>query len=562
MLPKCATYFGDWRSLVAHLLWEQRVVGSSPASPTNKETTMIYLTLITALTIAGVAAWYSIIGLMTIFAGAAIPIAIMGGTLEVGKLVTASWLHQNWKRAPLLMKTYLTTAVATLMIITSLGIFGFLSKAHVEQVGETAQAGARVERIDDKILRFEGRVQITEEKIARIGGSTSSLDSVESSISRQEEVINSAWDRIGDSIESEEAQMESLRGQLDTDIRVQQDRVGVAQSRVQEDVLVKERSIERIRDEIKSMDEEVRSLSDKGIETGAFGAVKKDWTEDARNLRAEQQPRRERLNQQLGELDADISNLREKEIEVSDEVQIEIGRLRAALLGDLKPYQDKIDQLRLSAQAEVDEANAEIKRLQSQLGDKESSTDSQVSVLEAEIDGYYAEIDTLREEKFDLESSVRDLEAEVGPLKYIAELIYGDEATQHFDEAVRWVIILLIITFDPLAIVLLLAANMGFSDRKRSKMLEFDPNNVVDAEKDFFVEPENTSCLSEEVPEEWEEKVDHDLPSGDEISDYEVLEVEEDEGHGVELDPTDMIEPARARGPSLASAPTIRKNRS
>ena len=507
---------------------------------------MVYLTLITALTIAGVAAWYSIIGLMTIFAGAAIPIAIMGGTLEVGKLVTASWLHQNWKRAPLLMKTYLTTAVATLMIITSLGIFGFLSKAHVEQVGETAQAGARVERIDDKILRFEGRVQITEEKIARIGGSTSSVDSVERSIARQEEVINGAWDRIGDSIASEEAQMESLRTQLDTDIRVQQDRVGVAQSRVQEDVLVKERSIERIRDEIKSMDEEVRALSDKGIETGAFGAVKKDWTEDARNLRAEQQPRREQLNQQLGELDADISNLREKEIEVSDEVQIEIGRLRAALLGDLKPYQDKIDQLRLSAQAEVDEANEEIKRLQGQLGDKESSTDSQVSELEAEIDGYYAEIDILREEKFGLESSVRDLEAEVGPLKYIAELIYGDEATQHFDEAVRWVIILLIVTFDPLAIVLLLAANMGFSDRKRSKMLEFDPNNVVDAEKDFFEEPENTSCLSEEVPEEWEETIDDDIPSDEDLADYEVMSPDVDEGHGVELE-EDYVPPTQNR---------------
>jgi len=93
---------------------------------------MGWLTLIVALAISGVAAWYSIVGLMAIFAAAAIPIAIMGGVLEVGKLLTASWLYQNWKIAPRLLKTYLTAAVIVLMFITSMGIFGFLSKAHIE----------------------------------------------------------------------------------------------------------------------------------------------------------------------------------------------------------------------------------------------------------------------------------------------------------------------------------------------------------------------------------------------------------------------------------------------
>ena len=94
---------------------------------------MALLTLLTALSISAVAIYYSILGLAAIFAGAAIPIMVMGSVLEVGKLVTASWLYQNWKVAPRFIKAYLSIAVVVLMFITSMGIFGFLSKAHVEQ---------------------------------------------------------------------------------------------------------------------------------------------------------------------------------------------------------------------------------------------------------------------------------------------------------------------------------------------------------------------------------------------------------------------------------------------
>ena len=90
------------------------------------------LALVSSIAIAGIAAWYSIIGLMAIFAASAVPIAIMGGVLEVGKLVTASWLYRNWRQTRFLLKTYLTIAVVVLSLITSMGIFGFLSKAHLE----------------------------------------------------------------------------------------------------------------------------------------------------------------------------------------------------------------------------------------------------------------------------------------------------------------------------------------------------------------------------------------------------------------------------------------------
>ena len=111
------------------------------------------LTLFTALTISAVAAYYSIVGLIAIFSAAVIPIAVMGIVLEVGKLVTASWLYQNWKTVPKLLKGYLSFAVVVLMFITSLGIFGFLSKAHIEQTTLASDNTLEIELIQSSIQR-------------------------------------------------------------------------------------------------------------------------------------------------------------------------------------------------------------------------------------------------------------------------------------------------------------------------------------------------------------------------------------------------------------------------
>lgn len=116
------------------------------------------LTLACALFVSAIAAWYSIVGLIAIFAANPLSIALMGGGLEAGKLVAASWLYKNWHEAPGFLKYYLTFAVVVLMFITSLGIFGFLSKAHIESnidVGDTS--------IQLKVL--EQREKITKERL-------------------------------------------------------------------------------------------------------------------------------------------------------------------------------------------------------------------------------------------------------------------------------------------------------------------------------------------------------------------------------------------------------------
>lgn len=119
---------------------------------------MIFLTLLSALLLSGIAGYYSIIGLAAIFTGAFWPIVFMGSVLELSKLVTTSWLYRNWETCPFLLRTYLTSAVVILMLITSMGIFGFLSKAHIDS---TMDSGANV--VEIKILTQQEK--ITKERL-------------------------------------------------------------------------------------------------------------------------------------------------------------------------------------------------------------------------------------------------------------------------------------------------------------------------------------------------------------------------------------------------------------
>lgn len=126
---------------------------------------MTLLLFITALTLSGIAAWYAIAGLVAIFAALPLPIMIMGGALEAAKLVVASWLYRNYKTIPFFMKTYFTMALVVLMFLTSMGIFGFLSKAHIEQTASTADNTVVIQRIDTNIKRQQKRITDADKQI-------------------------------------------------------------------------------------------------------------------------------------------------------------------------------------------------------------------------------------------------------------------------------------------------------------------------------------------------------------------------------------------------------------
>ena len=243
---------------------------------------LILLTFLAAFLLSGIAGYYSIVGLALIFPGAFWPVVIMGGALEFSKLVTASWLYRNWKTAPVLLKSYLTTAVVILMLITSMGIFGFLSKAHIEHATESAP-------LYDKVALYD------------------------------------------------------------------------------EQINTKKQMIEDNKKAIKQMDESVDQLMSRTTDDkGANRAVQ---------VRKSQQKERTRLT---------TENI---------QLQKEIGKLN--------------------------------------------------------------------EEKAPILASMRKTEADIGPIKYVAELVYGNSDSDIVDKAVRLVIMIIMLVFDPLAVLLLIAGNIS-----------------------------------------------------------------------------------------------------
>jgi hypothetical protein len=279
---------------------------------------MTLLVFITAITLSFIAAWYSLIGLAAIFAAAVVPIIIMGGVLEVAKLVTASWLYRNWKEAPVLLKSYLSFAVVILMVITSMGIFGFLSKAHLDQAVPTGDIAQNVAFIDEQIATE--RDNITQAK---------------SLIAQMDEVVN------------------------------------------------------------KKIGQEGRDLKDKNNNT-----YKEDVAERALSIRRSQ------------------------------------AKDRAKYV--------------------------------------------------KEIEGAQAKILELQQKKAPISSELRKIEAEVGPIKYIAALIYGDEINQSLlEKAVRGVIILIVSVFDPLAVLMLIAAN--WSLKQTSPKVEPSTNLTIDPIKKSII---------------------------------------------------------------------------
>lgn len=352
------------------------------------------LTLFTALAIAGVAAWFSIVGLMTFFQGAAMSIAVMAGTLEVGKLVTVSWLYRYWNETSLLVKIYLSTAVLFLMLITSIGIFGYLSKAHQEVSGNSADAFAIVDRLDGQILREENKIELLEERIASLqtGGG---LD-VSASIQQQETIRDGAWERV-------QGDIDFANGQ-----------------------------IERLRDQLATLDKAVNDLRSKGvevIETDAGGTFRRAETETIDYVA------------QANELFAQQS------------------QQRADIKADIDKQQANIDKYREQAQADISSANAEINKLRENSSANQDDTLVKIDEFNEDIDDIYENIVLIKDEKFEAQQIVRDIEKEVGPIKYVAELIYGESGKEVLDDAIRLFIILLVVVFDPLAVMLLIAAN-------------------------------------------------------------------------------------------------------
>ncbi len=452
---------------------------------------MAILTLLTALSISAVAIYYSIAGLAAIFAAAAIPIMIMGTVLEVGKLVTASWLYQNWKAAGLAIKTYLSIAVVVLMLITSMGIFGFLSKAHVEQssLGSTQQV--KLDNINEKIIRSENKITRWSDEIARLNsGQNVRVDIL---IDKQNEELAVLYERIKE-------EKNTLRVQADKDIEIQNNRLAQARERKEADIAAAQ---ERFK--------------------GSFSKKK---------------------------LDTAIAEAKANELAVASAAQ----RIIVEIQNKLQENLTKVDEKYAS---QIEDINTTITGLRSEANVKTENIDVRIDQLEVFIEEEQDSLNQVNEDKIIIVMEQQKLEVEVGPLKYIAEFIYGQEADKNLlEEAVRWVIITIIFVFDPLAVCLLVAANMSFIrrfGRGFEKQYEYDPELIKaytgKAPKEQPKENDNEQEISdlkkrhEEEIKEFGEKLSEAEKELQEQLDYQKsLEQDKPEKLVINIDETAKIE--------------------
>ena len=432
------------------------------------------LILFVALALSGIAAYYSIIGLTAIFAAAVLPIIVMGGVLEVAKLACTVWLHQNWQRARFIMKIYLVPAVAILMFITSMGIFGFLSKSHIEQSALGTEQIAQVKVIDEKLVRAQAKVQRWNDEIGRLNkGETSGR--IDGLISREQERIKNANLRIQPQIDQENAKIKVFREQAAVEVEQQNKRLNDAQKRTSADINLAEKRLAQL-------DKDVAAYTSQGTVKGGVFTADIDNVKKGNQLRAQQKPERDELTRA-------IQQAKDNEIGVASRVQREITNINKRLAEQIKGVEQNVDKIRASITDTIESANSNIAKYTLEAGSSNKNVDVRIKELELNIEKIQPEIDGLREEKFVFEKQYRQFEAEVGPVKYIAQLIYGDNPDQNLLEAaVRWVIILIVAVFDPLAIMMLLAATETFAWRREEKYAN--------------IEKQETKVSAVEIPKE------------------------------------------------------------
>jgi hypothetical protein len=381
-----------------------------------------YFILSVAIAIASVAAYYSIIGLSALFSGAVIPVIIMGSVLEVAKLVTAAWLHEYWKKIPFLLKTYLTSAVIVLMLITSMGIFGFLSKAHIEQSGELSLASTQLAQNFDRIDQLSNKITSIENTITSESSKDSeSFSSIQSQIKLEQENIDSAYLRIKSDLDRYEDSLKNAQSKKQT-----------------------------LENDINLINEYVST--GKVIEAQKIVGVQQDGNLGPRT--------REAIEEYIQRANTSIIS--------AEEI--------------ISSSQNSITQLKLSIEPEIKQSNAIISRLKSQI----SFTDSEelrekILALQTEMEQLIETKNELVEKNFELEREIKLFEVEVGPVKYIAEMIYGESSERIIDDTIRYVILLIIFVFDPLAVLLVIAAGITFKNMKKVK------DDVYDVPKTFDI---------------------------------------------------------------------------
>lgn len=344
------------------------------------------LTISSALAISVIGAYFSIIGLSTIFPGSQTSVVIMGCALEVAKIVTVLWLHRNWKIAKFSLKFYFCFAVFVLMGITSLGIFGYLSKAHIEHKNSANQELTQIENLN---LR----------------------------VSKERQFIT----QYEDNIKNLKNKSDGSSGRYEREIERAEKRIKEINNKLQKDVEVEQSRIEELRNRISSLDQEL--IDTKKANSGFFSDKKKAM---------------EKINQKQSTERGEIDIL-------------------------IKEYNQNIKNFRSNYNIEYTKLNSFIEDIRSKSIDKEEDNEDKIYSYNEKIKNSLVLIQELELEKSKLGEKIRAIEAEIGPLKYVVGMLKDFGVKElNSDQAVRLIIIIIMVVFDPLAILLIVAAQTTF----------------------------------------------------------------------------------------------------
>ena len=455
------------------------------------------LVLLSALSISAVAIYYSIAGLVAIFAAAAVPIMIMGTALEIGKLVTAVWLHKYWQQCVWWLKTYLSVAVVVLMFITSMGIFGYLSKAHIEQTSASQESIEKIEQIKTEILRYTNIVERAEQKITDLENAGSNKnENIQLQIDREQERIDTAYDRINPLVK-------------------EQQRI------IQSEIERKDKKIEPYLKQVSNIDADLATLNDLLNRR------------DGESIRRLQSIVGTRVDGTYGSRTAkQVENYREGLIAKRESILQTISKIEEKESPIVKAANEEIKRLRGIAEQEIADSNKVINKLREEIGAVSPTVDNTTLIEEQynKIRNATTTVDNLTEQKYALQAEYRKLEAEVGPIKYIAEFVYGEEADRDLlEEAVKWVIILIIFVFDPLAVLLLIASQYTLQYTRGLPLSPKEPEEKIEQDEPEFEDVDQETLDNEFKDEDTNLAFLHDEKSLNTINEQPTKEKENTE---------------------------------
>jgi chromosome segregation ATPase len=342
------------------------------------------------------------------------------------------------------------------MFITSMGVFGFLSKSHIEQSSVGTEQLAQATVVDNKMARIDAKIARWSEDIVLLnaGGNSGRIDNL---IKREQSRITEASIGIKPQIDAENEKIPGLRSQADKEIKQQNKRLNDAQTRTSAEISQAEKRLI-------VLDKDVDAYTSQGTNSGGIFTADVDNVRKGAELRKAQRPERDLLN-------SAIKKAKSNEIGVASAVQRQITKINSRLSTQIGEVEKRISKIRDGIKSTVDNANANIAKYTNDAGTTNEGTDAKIADLENLIESVQPQLDKLREDKFMFEKNYRQFEAEVGPVKYIAELVYGEANRSQLEEAVRWVIIIIVAVFDPLAICLVLAGTMTISWVRQEKAL-------------------------------------------------------------------------------------------